>query len=61
MSRRRQSQVDICAFVVKGKAVGVSVSVDPQDKRAAMCVDRATRKMTFPVGARPDTVKEHFD
>ncbi len=56
-----KAAVDICAFVVKGKAVGVSVGVTPTDKKAAMCVDRMTRKMTFPVGARPDTVKEHFD
>lgn len=55
------SKAEICATVHKGKPVGVSVRVTPQSNKTAACIDRATRKLAFPVSDNTDQVKQTFD
>lgn len=51
---------EICVAVKGGKPLGVSVSVSPTNKAAAACIDRATRKLHFPVGNGLDVVHQSF-
>jgi hypothetical protein len=55
-----KSNADICVAVKQGKPLGVSVSVTPANNKVAACIDRATRKLRFPIGPRLDVVKQHF-
>jgi hypothetical protein len=55
------SKAEICATVHKGKPIGVSVRVTPQSNKTAACIDRATRRLSFPVSDNTDQVKQTFD
>jgi hypothetical protein len=54
------SKADICVAIRRGRPVGVSVEVDPSNKRVASCIDRATRKLHFPSSDRLDVVHQKF-
>ena len=54
------ANADICVAVKKGKPLGVSVKVSPQNNKVAACIDKATRKLTFPPSDKLDVVKQHF-
>jgi hypothetical protein len=54
------SHADICVAVKKGKPLGVSVAVSPRNNRVATCIDKATRRLHFPVSDKLDVVKEKF-
>jgi hypothetical protein len=54
------AHADICVAVKQGKPLGVSVGVTPRNNRVATCIDRATRKLHFPVSDKLDVVKETF-
>jgi hypothetical protein len=54
------ANADICVAVKKGKAVGVSVAVNPGNNRVAACIDRSARRLTFPVSDNLDVVHQKF-
>lgn len=54
------ANADICVAVKKGKPLGVSVKVSPQNNKVAACIDKATRKLAFPPSEKLDVVKQHF-
>jgi hypothetical protein len=54
------AHANICVAVKQGKPLGVSVGVTPKNNRVAACIDRATRKVRFPVSDKLDVVKETF-
>lgn len=56
----QSAHATICAAVKKGKALGVTVVVTPKNNRAATCIDRATRRVSFPQSDKLDVVKETF-
>ena len=54
------ANADICVAVKKGKPLGVSVSTSPMNNKVAACIDKATRKLSFPSSEKLDVVKQHF-
>lgn len=54
------ANADICVAVKKGKPLGVSVKVSPPNNKVATCIDKATRRLTFPQSDKLDVVKQHF-
>lgn len=54
------ANADICVAVKKGKPLGVSVAVTPQNKRVAACIDRSARKLHFPESDKLDVVHQKF-
>lgn len=54
------ANADICVAVKQGKPLGVSVRVSPQDNKVAACIDKATRRLSFPRSEKLDVVKQHF-
>jgi hypothetical protein len=54
------STADICVAVKKGKPLGVSVKTGPMNNKVAACIDKATRKLSFPSSEKLDVVKQHF-
>lgn len=54
------SNADICVAVKKGKPLGVSVKVAPQNNKVAACIDKATRRLAWPPNDKLDVVKQHF-
>jgi hypothetical protein len=54
------ANADICVAVKRGKPVGVSVALSPSNNRVATCIDRATRKLAFPVSDALDVVHQKF-
>jgi hypothetical protein len=54
------ANADICVAVKKGKPVGVSVALTPANNRTAACIDRATRRLTFPSSDSLDVVHQKF-
>jgi hypothetical protein len=56
----QSAHADICVAVKNGKPLGVSVLVTPRNNQVATCIDRATRKLHFPLSPRLDVVKEKF-
>ncbi len=54
------SNADICVAVKKGKPLGVSVSTAPMNNKIAACIDKATRRLSFPTSEKLDVVKQHF-
>jgi hypothetical protein len=54
------SNADICAAVKRGKPLGVTVAVTPANNRVAACIDKATRRLTFPPSDRLDVVHQKF-
>ena len=54
------SSIDICAAVVDGQAVGVTVAIRPLDAAGDACVESAIRALAFPSNHRMDVVRTHF-
>jgi hypothetical protein len=54
------AKADICVAVKGGRPLGVSVSVSPQNNKVAACIDRATRRLSFPVSDKLDVVHQKF-
>jgi hypothetical protein len=54
------SHADICVLVVKGRPVGVSVSVTPKNNRIAACMDKRMRSLSFPTSERPNRVTYNY-
>ena len=54
------AKADICVAVKKGKPLGVSVAVTPENKRVAACIDRSARKLHFPESDKLDVVHQKF-
>jgi hypothetical protein len=54
------SKADICVAIRNGKPVGVTVEVNPSNRRVAACIDRATRRLHFPSSDRLDVVQQKF-
>ncbi len=54
------ANADICVAVKKGKPIGVSVALTPSNNRTAACIDRATRRLTFPSSDALDVVHQKF-
>jgi hypothetical protein len=54
------ASADICVAVKKGKPLGVSVKTAPMNNKVATCIDKATRKLSFPQSDKLDVVKQHF-
>jgi hypothetical protein len=46
----------ICALVKGGRALGVSVGVDPKNNKVAACIDRKVRSLSYPSSDQPDTL-----
>jgi hypothetical protein len=51
---------DICATMKDGKALGVSVLLTPPNNKVAACIDKATRRLHFPVSHRPNRIHRNF-
>jgi hypothetical protein len=56
----QSASADICVTVKKGAPLGVSVRVSPKNNRVAACIDRAARRIHFPVSNKVDVIKTHF-
>jgi hypothetical protein len=54
------SKADICVAVKKGRPLGVTVAVTPSNNRVAACIDKSTRRLTFPASDRLDVVHQKF-
>ena len=54
------ANADICVAVKQGKPLGVSVAVTPKNNKVAACIDKATRRLSFPASDKLDVVKQHF-
>jgi hypothetical protein len=54
------ANADICVAVKRGKPVGVSVALTPSNNRVAACIDRATRRLAFPMSEQLDVVHQKF-
>jgi hypothetical protein len=54
------ANANICVAVKGGKPLGVSVSVSPQNNKVAACIDRAARRLHFPVSDKLDVVHQKF-
>lgn len=50
------AHANICVLVRGGKALGVSVGVDPKNNKVAACIDKRMRGLAFPASDKPDTV-----
>ena len=51
---------EICVAVKNGKPLGVSVKVSPTSNKTAACIDKATRRLTFPQSPKLDIVTQKF-
>ena len=54
------TEVDICAAVQNGRAVGVTVRVKPANGGMASCISGQIRSMSFPANPRMDIAYTHF-
>lgn len=54
------ANAEICVAVKNGKPLGVSVKVAPNNNKVAACIDKATRKLTFPSSPKLDIVTQKF-
>jgi hypothetical protein len=50
------AKASLCVLVKGGRALGVTVAVDPKNNRVAACMDRRVRSLPYPVSGQPDTV-----
>ena len=57
---RESAKTDICVAVKKGKPLGVTVGVTPFNNRVAACIDKETRRLSFPASERLDVVHQKF-
>ncbi len=56
----RSSDVSLCAAVIHGQAVGVTVELEPHDQRIVNCLIEVVRDMSFPVHPRMDVTRTRF-
>jgi hypothetical protein len=54
------ANTDICVTMKNGKALGASVSVTPTNNKVAACIDKAVRRVGYPMSHRPNKIKKHF-
>ena len=54
------AKAHICALVKGGRALGVSVGVDPKNNKVAACIDRKVRSLSYPSSDKPDTLKFEY-
>jgi hypothetical protein len=54
------SKVRICAAVQNGRAVGVTVALDPPSAEVEICVATQVRQLAFPAHAKLDVVSVRF-
>jgi hypothetical protein len=54
------SNADICVAVKNGKPIGVSVKVTPKNNKIAACIDRSSRRLSFPSSDKLDVVHQKF-
>ena len=54
------SSADICATLINGKAIGVTVDVQPPNNRVAACIDKGTRRLGYPMSHRPNKIHKKF-
>ena len=54
------AHADICVGLKNGKPLGVSVRVTPGNNKVAACIDRAARRLSFPVSPKFDIAKTKF-
>jgi hypothetical protein len=52
--------VNICAAVQNGRAVGVTVSTQPNDAKKVSCITSAVRNLSFPSHAKLDVTRTRF-
>jgi len=52
--------VNICAAVQNGRAVGVTVSTRPRDRRAESCIAASVRGLRFPSHPKLDVTRTQF-
>jgi hypothetical protein len=52
--------VNICAAVQNGRAVGVTVSTQPNDARKVACITSAVRNLSFPSHPKLDVTRTRF-
>jgi hypothetical protein len=43
-----------------GKALGSSVSVTPTNNKVAACIDKAVRRLKYPMSHRPNKIHKKF-
>lgn len=55
-----EANAEICVAVKRGKPLGVSVKVAPINNKVAACIDKATRKLSWPTSEKLDVVKQKF-
>jgi hypothetical protein len=56
----RGSDVRLCAAVINGRAVGVTVDLEPHDQRIVNCLVEIVRDMAFPSHPRMDVTRTRF-
>ena len=54
------ANADICATVMNSKALGVTVNVTPPNNKVAVCIDKATRNLHYPMSHRPNKIHKKF-
>ncbi len=54
------ASADICATLMAGKAIGVSVLVTPPNNKVAACIDKGTRRLHYPNSHRPNKIHKKF-
>jgi hypothetical protein len=57
----RSAAVTVCAAVVEGKAVGISVTLSPHNQRIINCVIEAIQQLSFPSHPRMDIATSKFE
>lgn len=54
------SKVRVCAAVQNGRAVGVTVALDPPSPEVEICIASQVRQLSFPANAKMDFVSVTF-
>lgn len=54
------TQLNVCAAVQNGRAVGVSITTRPRDRRVESCVAAAVRGLSFPSHPKLDVTRTQF-
>lgn len=52
--------IDICAAILEGRAVGVTVRTTPVSAANAVCIAESVLRLTFPSNARMDVARTRF-
>jgi hypothetical protein len=55
------SSADICVTMKDSKALGVTVAVTPPNNKVAACIDKATRRLHYPLSHRPNKIHKKYD